>query len=300
MATWEDVIRGAAQQANAAAAMARKTQSDVDAIRQLIQQTVKSQMALNMPGSRAGMKYVDDIPGRRVYFDMVASIPIAADSSGPYEQALYVTPDGYFVATHRYAIFLSSYVFQVTSEGNETATFNGRSNGRYRPIHSACDLLDAQGGWNEPVGVAAPGTGLMQVDSITNRSGFRTMQFDGTVEVVVRDSDYRRQNNPVPTPLWAPGFESILKLPVPDVFRPATTIDISVQANHTNNPAAGNIQNVVGALPYLDGQYDGHEGIGTVAAVQAGTDDAITRRPDGILYVGFLGYRIVAPAGATA
>ena len=284
--------------------MARKTQEDMAKIRDMLtvaaQTAVKQQMATNMPGTRAGLKNVDAIPGRRVAFDMIVSIPVAADSAGPYEQSMYVTPDGYFVATHRYAAFLSAYVFQVTGEGNETATFNGRSNGRYRPIHSACDLLDAQGGWNDPVGAADPGDGTVQVEHQTNRSGFRTMQFDGTVEVVVRDSDYRRQNNAVPTALWAPGFTGIQELPVPDVFKPGTTVDFSINANHTNNPAAGNIQNVVGALPYLDGQFDGHEGIAYTAAVQAETADAITRRPDGVFICGYFGYRILAPSSMTA
>ena len=305
MPTWQEVVQNAQNQANAAARMARETQQAVQnlqgMIRNAVQESVKQQMAINMPGTRAAMKYVDDIPGKRVAFDMLCSIPVAADNSGPFSQSMYVTPDGYFVATHRFAVFLSSFVFQITDpDTNETAQFNGRSNGRYRPVHSACDIMDAMNGWNEPVGVADPGDGTVQIEHTTNRSPFRTMEFDGTVEVIVRDSDYRRQNNPIPTAIWAPGFDLIQKLPVPDVFRPGTTVDVNLQSNHTNNPAAGNIQTVVGALPYLDGQYDGHEGIGYTAAVQSQTADQVTRRPDGIFVCGYLGYRILTPASTTA
>jgi len=298
-----EAINIAIQRADAAAAMARQGQQAIASMKSevmiAISKAVRDSMAINVPGSRADMKYVDSIPGKRVAFDHVASIPVAADSPGPYSQSIYVTPDGYFVATHRYATFLSEFTFQVTTEGRETAQFQGRSNGRYRPVHSSCDLLDAQGGWSRPIGAASPGTGIWQVESQTNRSGFRTMQFDGLLEIIVRDSDYRRQSNPVPTSLWAPGFSGIQELPVPDVFRPGTTIEINLQANHTNNPQAGNIQGVVGSLPYLDGQFDGHEGIGYAAAVQAEVSDAVTRRPDGIFVCGFLGYRILSPASTT-
>lgn len=273
---------------DAAHAMARNMRQEMSA-------QIAKAIADSKQGRIAGMRDVDNIPGKRVPFDLSVSIPVAADSPGPYSQTGYVTPDGYFVAVYRYATFLSEYTFQVTSEGNQTAQFQGRSNGRYRPVHSMCDLMDAQGGWNRPVGAADPGDGTWQLEHTTNRAGFRTMQFDGLIEVVARDADYRRQNNPVPTALWAPGFTAIHKLPVPDVFRPGTSIDFNLQANHTNNPAAGHIQSVFGSLPYLDGQFDGHEGIGYSAAVQAGTDDAVTRRPDGVFVCGYFGYRILTP-----
>lgn len=287
------------QRLNSVAAMARAAQDSASAMRGEMDQAVKRAMAQYMPGIRAGMRDVDSIPGKRVPFDMIVSIPVAADSPGPYSSTGFVSPDGYFVATHRYATFLSEFTFQVTSEGNETALFQGRSNGRYRPVHSACDLMDAQQGWNPAVGAADPGTGVWQVDHVSNRSGFRSMLFDGLIEVVARDSDYRRQSNPVPSSLWAPGFGGIMELPVPDVFRPGTSIEFNLQANHTNNPAGGNIQSVVGALPYLDGQFDGHEGIGYSAAVESGTD-AVTRRPDGVFVCGLFGYRILSPGAMTA
>jgi hypothetical protein len=300
-------IQQALATANGAAAMARQAAQAAQAAASIkneisaqIRNAVNEAMSRNVPGARADMRYVDSIPGKRVPFDMVVSQAVGADDVGPWDVPMQISADGYFVATHRYATFLSSFSFQVAGEGGDVATFAGRSSGRYRPVHSALDLMDGQGGWNPAVGAANPGTGIWQVEHVTNRSGFRTMEWDGTIEMRATDSDYRRQNNPVPSSMWASGFNALLKLSVPDVFKPATTIMFHVQSNHINNPAAGNIAAVVGSLPYIDGQYDGHEGIGYPAAVPAETPDTKTRRPDGILVLGYMGHMILAPGATTA
>jgi hypothetical protein len=82
-----------------------------------------------------------------------------------------------------------------------------------------------------------------------------------------------------------------------DYFAPTSSIEFTARSNHINNPNAGNIQSVVGALPFLDSQYDSHEGVAYSAAVDAQTDDAITRLPNGILIVGYRGFRIIQTQG---
>jgi hypothetical protein len=59
--------------------------------------------------------------------------------------------------------------------------------------------------------------------------------------------------------------------------------------------------------PFLDGQYDAHEGIATPAAATIGeidpdhpnllATDSVTRLPSGFVIVGFEGYRINQPIG---
>ena len=300
--TPQEAIQAALNASNSAAAMGRKALEEIALMRREVavaaRDAAQDAISKARPGARGDRQYIDSLPGKRIPFDIVVSVPVAADSPGPYSQTAQVSTDGHFVATHRYATFLSQYIFQVTSDGNETAQFAGRSNGRYRPVHSVCDLFDGQGGWNVPIAAADPGDGTWQVEHTTNRSGFRSMEFDGLIEVVSQESNYRRQQNPVPTSLWAPGFTGIQELPAWDLFKPGAVIEFNIQANHTNNPAAGNIQSIVNVMPFIDSQFDGHEGIGYTAALGAGADDTITRSPDGVLLLGYLGFRILNPREA--
>ncbi len=59
--------------------------------------------------------------------------------------------------------------------------------------------------------------------------------------------------------------------------------------------------------PFLDGQYDAHEGVCTPGAATLGdgnpilpnvlATDSVQRLPDGILTLGWEGYRIIQPIG---
>ena len=256
------------------------------------------QVEAKSSSKRTDDRYVEDIPGTRVPFDLLVAIPIASGESGPFTQTAVVSADGPFVAVERVITFLSNLTFQVVGQGNDRPIFNGRSFGRYRPTHSGCDFLDAASGFTQPIGRPSPGGGLFSLIDSNQHSPFRTMEWDGTVEVEAAGSGFRRQNYPVPSSIWCPGISAVSQLPAMDYFPPTTSINFTVRSNHINNPNAGNIQTLVGALPYLDSQYDAHEGIVYGAAVfDPTTADAITRLPNGILVVGYRGYRIVQPQG---
>lgn len=259
--------------------------------RQVLDSLVKSGMA-----DRADVARIENIPGRRIPYDAVVTIPIGSASTSEAPASHTVTQDGPFVAVVRYATFLSAYQFQVTTGQGATATFNGRSNGRYRPVSSVLDINDAMTGFTPAVGAAAPGDGLFSLVGSNQHAPFRTMQFDGTIEVE-SGSGYKRQSGPIPSSLWAPGWNFASQLPVLDFFERGDSIQFKAKPNHVNNPNAGNIQTLVGALPYLASQFDTHEGITYGVAVGGQTTaDTITRQPDGILVIGYWGFKILAAA----
>jgi hypothetical protein len=244
---------------------------------------------------RGDIERIEDLPGRRIPFDVVIEIVVGANTTSPLQQTYTVSQDGPFVAVSRSATFLSMNTFQVVADDGSVTTFNGRSYGRYRPIASVLDIMDAQGGFNNAAQAAAPGTGLMQVVSKTDKAGARTMCWDGTIKV--SNTIFKRQSGDVPSSLFAPGFESSMQLPVLDYYDKGETIEVIAQPNHVNNPPFGNIQTVSGALPFLAGQFDAHEGIGYTAGILAGQADTIVRQPDGILVVVLHGFRIVSAPG---
>jgi hypothetical protein len=279
--------------ANAAAAQSRKA-IDAAASVQKAHEDLKSQLlGSGGGGGRPDIQRIENIPGRRIPYDLTVAIPIAANSTSPQDVPVTISQDGPFVAVRRYATFLSAFQFQVTIQ-SAVNTFNGRSFGRYRPVSSVLDLFDSSGGHTQPVGAASPGTGLFALVSANQKSPFRTMEFDGTISYE-SGSGYHRQSGPVPSSLWAPGFEFAQEMPVLDFFERGDVITFRATPNHTNNPAAGNIQTLVGQLPYLDSQYDTTEGIVYGSAIASGSD-IVTRQPDGILIVGFSGFKILAAA----
>jgi hypothetical protein len=172
-------------------------------------------------------------------------------------------------------------------------------------ISSSLDIMDAVAGWvdgvdadfsNVDCGQAAPPTPSV-ISRPTSRAAQRSMTFDGYIEI--SSSTYPRQNQQVPTSLWAPGFNQMLQLPVLDYWEKGETIECKIEPLHVNNPSAGNIQQLLGgSMPYLAGQYDGQEGVGYPSwQCTPGSPDVISRRPSGILVIGFLGYKILQPPG---
>jgi hypothetical protein len=238
------------------------------------------------------------------------------------------------VAVARFATFQSTFEFRTTDpDSGEQARLAGRSYGRYRPIHSAFDQEDSQhnattdaGNWY--LAHLLNITGMAAGDSLpsgalglpSNLSSFRTMQTDGRVTVVNAGSSYPRQNVSVPSSMWTRQINSPFELGALDFFERGETLTIKYQPLHVNNPPAGNVSGTevlaaaekTGASPanwpFIQGQYDAHEGIATPKATEvqdvsgenfpaALLTDSVERLPNGILTIGWHGYRIIQPIG---
>lgn len=283
----------------------------------------QTQATRNGGGSAPGVVRIEDIPGRRVPFDMLIDIPIGANTTSVQQGSVTISQEGPFVAVRRFATFMSALEFQVTDEQAGTvARFAGRSFGRFRPIHSAWDIFDAHnqselasalvvigGGGGGGLGAGFP-SGLPAFSS--SASGFRTMEFDGRILVVNAGSSYPRQNQPqgIPSSFWSTQINSPFDLGALDFFERGEVLTIQVSPTHVNNPPFGNVNGAnmfapPSGWPFLEGQYDTHEGImvpppgpftnapNTAPVTLAA--DPISRLPDGILTIGWHGYRIIQP-----
>lgn len=277
-----------------------------------------------------GVKLIEDIPGRRVPYVMVVDIPISADTTSTREGSVTISQEGPFVAVRRMATFQSALEFQVT-EGTTVSRFSGRSFGRYRPIHSVCDINDSQHNaitdasrWylaalTNPGALTAEVMPSGALGLPSNMSSFRSMEFDGRISVINAGSSYPRQNISIPSSFWAAEQNSPVALGALDFFERGEVLTVRVQPNHVNNPPAGNVDSDVifpnrlapaaGGWPFVEGQYDSHEGIATPSGSTLGQDapdelrasvlatDAIARLPEGILTIAWEGYRIIQPVG---
>src|SRR5262249_12965162 len=100
--------------------------------------------ALTAERTGTGIVRIEDLPGRRVPYDLLVDIPIGNNTTSQREASVTISQEGPFVAVKRFATFQSSFEFQTTDPTTGAiARFAGRSFGRYRPIHSACDITDA-------------------------------------------------------------------------------------------------------------------------------------------------------------
>ena len=285
---------------------------------------------------KRGQTLIEDIPGRRVPYVMAVDIAIGANDTSVRPGSVTISQEGPFVAVRRMATFQSAFAYQVSEiddSGNLTGSvgrFQGRSFGRYRPIHSVCDIMDSQHNelsnatqwWlaafanpSAPAGQVLPGAALSLP---SNMSSFRSMEFDGRISVINAGSSYPRQNISLPSAFWAEECNTPVALGALDVFERGEVITVNVQPNHVNNPPAGNVdgtavfpaQTTAGAgWPFVEGQYDAHEGVATSKPSQLGSvspsqllpaiiqSDNVTRLPDGILTIAWEGYRIIQPVG---
>jgi len=246
---------------------------------------------------RDEVMYIDEIPGRRVPFDLLVEIPIGANVNSEQQDSTTISQDGPFVAVARYATFLSSHRYTKLIDGRRV-DFVGRSNGRYRPIHSIWDVNDSQA-FQPVVGLANPGTGGPIVASPSNHSGFRSMEFDGSITFLNQGSGFQRSNRAVPSAFYMSEQNTAFQLGSFDFFERGESLQWKVTPGHINNPAAGNVGNFLGAslvYPALDSQYDVHEGI-LDEFDEDETVDPVTRVPDGIFIVGLHGFRIIQPPG---
>jgi len=249
------------------------------------------------------VKYIDEIPGRRIPFDFQVNIAIGANTTTAQPGTDTVSQDGPFVATARLVTFQSALTFQRTDpETQNRVNFQGRSFGRFRPTSSVWDLNDAQAGVFSPVaGVAFPGTGAPIFASASNHASFRSMEFDGVFEFFNKGSAYPRQRQQVPSPFYSTQLNSPFPLAAFDFFERGETLEWRVTPTHVNNPTSGNVSAFAGAItPTLQSQYDVHEGIADPLLAPEPAEDVITRVPDGIITIGFHGFRIIQPPGPVA
>jgi len=251
-------------------------------------------------GDAEHVKYIEQIPGRRVPFDLMVNIDIGSNITAEQQASVTVSQDGPFVAVARFATFRSSHTFTYTDPATSAvASFNGRSYGRFRPIHSAWDLNDGQLGVQPVVGGALPGTGAPAYVSPSNHSSFRTMEFDGVIEFLNQGAAFQRQNIALPSSFYTQEINSPFLLGALDFFERGEVLQWKVTPTHVNNPPAGNLRGyaATAAFPFIDSQYDVHEGISDPSTVGAQSTDPATRLPNGILTIGFHGYRIIQPPG---
>jgi len=250
--------------------------------------------------SEHSIRYIERIPGRRIPFDLLVDIPIGATQAATTQGTRTISQDGPFVAVMRYATFQSALQFQVTDPvTGAAATFQGRSFGRFRPVNSVGDLNDAAAGvFNPVVGMAFPGTGAPIFASPSNMSSFRSMEWDGAIEMLNQGSGYPRSNQEVPSAFYMSELNSAFQLGALDFFERGETIQWKVRPTHLNNPSAGNVAGfgAGGLYPFLASQYDVQEGISDPINPNA-TTDPVVRLPDGILIVGMHGIKIIQPPG---
>ncbi len=243
-----------------------------------------------------GSSYVslDSIQGRFVPYDEFVEIPIPNGQATAVQGVMKVSMEGPFVAARRYAVFLSRAVYQVTFLNGTTATFKGRTNGRFRGVGSNTDVSDAINAFKQisqyqpsylgavynganiiavenPAGVNPnstdptnllpnfPGTGRPIVVSPLSMSGGRSMTFDGTIAVQPQGAQFNRQNIPIPSSLWTDGFNGPVDLSCYDVLEPSEEIIFTVNPLHVNNPPFGNVSGLV-ALN-ADYTYDNTTGV---------------------------------------
>lgn len=245
---------------------------------------------------------IENIPGRRIPFDLLVDIPINAQQTSVVQGTITISQEGPFVAVARYATFLSAFSYQVRNpENGSIATFNGRSFGRYRPIHSAWDLNDGQPYTQLVMAAPPPGSGAPHVISPANASPFRTMEPDFRIKFENAGSSFPRSNIEVPSSFWTTSINEPFKLGALDFFERGEVMTIKVLPLHPNNPAFGNLSGYGApnpAYPFLDSGWDAIEGINDENNPAAGDNDPVTRVQNGILTIGFHGFRIVQPAGA--
>lgn len=278
-----------------------RLQLEMDRLRQDINNLSQSMSSLEAQGSGdpQHIKYIEQIPGRRVPFDLLVNIPIGSDITSEQQASTTISQDGPFIAVARYATFQSSHQYTVedTISGN-VASFNGRSYGRFRPIHSAWDLNDGNSQYQPIVGQAFPGTGGAIYASPSNHSSFRTMEFDGIVRFQNQGSGFHRQNIGLPTTFYTQQVNAVFALGALDFFERGEVLEWKVTPLHANNPNFGNASgySVGGFYPFLSSQYDVHEGI-VDPEINLQQTDPVVRLPSGILTIGFHGYRVIQPPG---
>lgn len=298
----EDLANQTSAQAGAAVQQIRQ---EHELVRQNLTDLSNVIAALKTSGSSNGnpdIQRIESIPGRRVHYDELVAIPIDANHTSERTGTITISNEGPFVAVARYATFLSQYSFQFTDDQGAVSTFLGRTNGRWRPVHSAADFMDAFLPADVSRVVAMPGTGAPSYSSPALHAPARSMQFDARIKMVDQSSQFPRSNIPVPSSFYTTFVNSPFPLAAVDFFPRADIIEFQVTPQHVNNPNSGNLSGfgAGGVFPFSDAQFDHHEGVSDPEnlAIQPGGVDPAVRLPQGILLIGLHGYRIFQPPGA--
>lgn len=309
LANMQQSIGAAISEARKASQLAANTQAEHAAMRQQMQAQSQSLNQLAQAvgkvqvygGENPDIQRIENVPGRRVPFDYLVDIPIGPNITSVQQGTITISQEGPFVAVARFATFLSQYQFERTDDTGAKTTFSGRSFGRYRPIHSAWDLNDGQIVSEVSQDVPFPGTGAPHVASPSNSSPFRSMEGDYRIKFENAGSSYPRSNIEVPSPFWTKAINSPFNLGALDFFERGEVMTFKVLPTHANNAAFGNVSGF-GApnanYPFVESQWDTVEGISDPNNADAGDVDPIVRAPQGVLTIGFHGYRIIQPAGA--
>jgi hypothetical protein len=250
-----------------------------------------------------GIQRVEQIPGRRIPFDFLVDITIGDGITSTVQGSQPISQEGPFVAVCRYAALVSTFEFQFRDPATPAvvATFQGRSFGRYRPIHSAWDLNDGQPVSEVTQAVAFPGTGAPHVGSPSSCSPFRSMEGDFRILFENAGSSFPRSNIEVPSAFWTKAINEPFDLGALDVFERGEVLTWRVLPLHANNPPFGNLSGFGlpnAAFPFVEAGWDCVEGINDTNDIDAGTTDPVTRLANAVLTIGYHGYRIVQPAGA--
>jgi hypothetical protein len=308
-----------AQAANAGASQARQALTaaqgmglQVEQLKQMLVERERDYQALRDALARVqvqgrvgdpNIQRIENIPGRRIPFDYTVDILIQAGQTATVQGTISISQEGPFVAVARYATFQSGFQFSYTPPGSTSAArFNGRSFGRYRPVHSAYDFNDGQPVAAVTYAQAFPGTGAPHIVSPSNAASFRSMEGDFRIQMREGGSSFPRSFLEVPSSLWVKANGDAFPLGALDFFERGEVLQFNIIPTHVPNPAFGNISGFAAAFtdfPFIDSQWDAIEGINDQAQDIGDTDtDPIVRQANGMLTIGFHGYRIYQPAGA--
>lgn len=293
----------AAQMKEAHAADRNQLLGALQASQQNASQLLDAITRLNVSSSCGNplIQRIENIPGRRVPFDLIVDIAIPANQSGSVQGTITISQEGPFVAVSRMATLISALTYQVIDDNGVAASFNGRSFGRYRPIHSAWDLNDGQPHVDVGQIVAFPGTGAPSITAPSNTASFRSMEGDFRILMKNAGSSFPRSNLEVPSTWWTKSINEPWELGALDFFERGEVLTLDILPMHPNNPNFGNVSanNPLNPLwPFLGSQFDAVEGINDAArAAYTGTFDPVTRNPAAIMTIGWHGYRIVQAPG---
>lgn len=244
---------------------------------------------------------IENIPGRRVPFDLLVDIAIPANQQGVITGSFTISQDGPFVAVARMATLVSAFQYSVADDDGNISSFNGRSFGRYRPIHSAWDINDGKPHVDVYMVEAAPGTGNPSMTSPSNTSSFRSMEGDFRIMTRNSGSQIPRSNIEVPSTFWTKSINEPWELGALDFMERGEVFTFEILPLHPNNPEFGNV-NGFGSLnaswPWSGSQFDAVEGVSDPSrSTYTSTTDPVTRNPAAILTIGFHGYRIFQAPG---
>jgi hypothetical protein len=166
----------------------------LQASRQQAQQLLDTITRLNISSSCGdpNIQRIENVPGRRVPFDLIVDIAIPANQTSALQGSIIISQEGPFVAVSRMATLISALTYEVLDANGLPTAFNGRSFGRYRPIHSAWDINDGRPHVDVYQVVAAPGTGTPSITAPSNTSSFRTMEGDFRVMMKNAGSSFPR------------------------------------------------------------------------------------------------------------